>query len=132
MAIFDLNDYIQILINVFTPDKFVSLPRNPLKSDITKFRALAFELEPYLANTDTILISPIEGLKRAYGLPKLHKVDIPVRPIVSSINSVTSGAEIFLKRLIQPILEQCTFSCNSTKDTVGLFYLNQVWKRFLI
>ena len=47
LAIFDLDDYILKLKNVFTPDKFVPLPRNPIKSDLTKFRALAFELEPY-------------------------------------------------------------------------------------
>ena len=95
LAIFDLDDYILKLTNVFTPDKFVPLPRNPIKSDLTKFRALAYELEPYLAHADTLLISPTESLKRAYGLPKLHKVGVSVRPIVSSINSVTSGLKYF-------------------------------------
>ena len=69
-----------------------------------------------MSNADNFLIRPTEGLKRGYGLPKLHKPGIPVRPIVSSLNSITSGAESFLKKLIRPILEECIFSCKSTRE----------------
>ncbi|KFD47077.1 hypothetical protein M513_12065 [Trichuris suis] len=34
-----------------------------------------------------------------YGLPKIHKVDIPFRPVVLSINSITSELGSYLKRL---------------------------------
>jgi hypothetical protein len=43
----------------------------------------------------------IDDEKKIYGLPKDHKVkvDIPLRPIVSSIDFVLRNAEIFLKPL---------------------------------
>ncbi|KFD67427.1 hypothetical protein M514_11958 [Trichuris suis] len=39
-----------------------------------------------------------------YCLPKIHKVDIPFRPVVSSINSILSELSSYLKRLIQPLV----------------------------
>ncbi|KFD50496.1 hypothetical protein M513_08723 [Trichuris suis] len=39
-----------------------------------------------------------------YGLPKIHKVDIPFRPVVSSINSIFSELSSYLKRLIRPLV----------------------------
>ena len=94
---------------------------NPIKTDLEKFRALAYKLNEHLLILDIYLIRPLESLKRANGLSKIHEPDIPVRSIVSSVNSVTSGAEIFLKRLVQPILNQCNFSGNSTKEFKNRF-----------
>ncbi|KFD46376.1 hypothetical protein M514_12747 [Trichuris suis] len=38
-----------------------------------------------------------------YGLPKLHKPGIPLRPIVSTISSTTSELSRYLKRIIKPL-----------------------------
>ena len=54
--------------------------------------------------------------KRAYGVLKTQKENRPMMPIVSSINSVTSGAEDFLLKLITPIVEKCDLSTKSTKE----------------
>ena len=37
-----------------------------------------------------------------------------MRPIVSSLNSITSGAESYLHDLITPIVKNCKYSLNST------------------
>ncbi|EFN66553.1 hypothetical protein EAG_00027, partial [Camponotus floridanus] len=39
-------------------------------------------------------------LPRAYGLPKIHKIDIPFRLIVSSINSPLYSLALFLHKVI--------------------------------
>uniref|UniRef100_A0A5S6Q4Q2 molybdopterin adenylyltransferase n=1 Tax=Trichuris muris TaxID=70415 RepID=A0A5S6Q4Q2_TRIMR len=38
-----------------------------------------------------------------YGLPKTHKLGIPMRPVVASINSVTSKLCSYLKEIIRPL-----------------------------
>ena len=39
-----------------------------------------------------------------------------LRPIVSSINSITCGAEEYLKTLIEPIVKKCKYSICSSKE----------------
>ena len=57
-------------------------------------------MKPFMTNRDEYRTAPVENLKRAYGIPKNHKPGRPLRPIVSSINSITCGAEEYLKTLI--------------------------------
>ena len=70
----------------------------------------------HFSKEDETLVKPLEGLKRAYGVPKLHKQGAPVRPIVSSLNSITCGAEEYFKSLVKHILDKCEFSLNSIKQ----------------
>lgn len=43
---------------------------------------------------------------RLYGLPKVHKPNVPLRPIVSAINSPTYRLAKYLTRLLQPFVGQ--------------------------
>ena len=72
-------------------------------------------MTPFLSKSDEFLLKPCENLKTGYGLLKLHKKGAPLRPIVSSLNSICSGAETFLHNLIKPIVKNCNFSIKSTK-----------------
>ena len=50
---------------------------------------------------------------------------MPIRPIVSSINSLVSGCEEFLFNIIKPLELKCTFSINSTKHFKEVFLKNR-------
>ena len=39
-----------------------------------------------------------------YGLPKIHKPDTPLRPIVSSRGSVTYGVAMVLTQILKPLV----------------------------
>ena len=39
-----------------------------------------------------------------YGLPKVHKKDIPLRPIVSSVNTITYNSAKFLADILSPLV----------------------------
>ena len=41
---------------------------------------------------------------RLYGLPKLHKPDIPLRPILSMVNSPQHGLAKFLNAMLEPVI----------------------------
>ena len=40
---------------------------------------------------------------RFYGLPKIYKPEIPLRPIVSFVNSPTYGVSIFFAKILSPV-----------------------------
>ena len=45
-----------------------------------------------------------EAVPTFYGLPKIHKNSIPVRPIVSSIGSITHKTAKYLARVLSPLV----------------------------
>jgi len=91
---------------------FTKLTKNPLQSDKTKlFRSIS-KFKPHISKNTEFRTRPSDKLKRGYGVIKYHKPEKPLRPIISSINSVTEGAEIYLKKILSPFVSQCKFSVN--------------------
>ena len=86
-----------------------------------KYRDTMKTMKTYMSKNTFLKIAPNESLKRAYGILKKTKPGEPVRPIVSSVNSVTSGAEEYLLNIIKPIIDKCSYSVNSTKSFKAKF-----------
>ena len=116
IGIYDRNVYLEKLNTIFEPEKFEKLGSNPLKSDIRTLKTLTTEFGAFLSKTDNRKIDPIESLKKGFGIVKLHRTGAPLRPIISSFNSLTSGSEQFFLNLIKPLISKCEFSVNSTKS----------------
>ena len=53
-----------------------------------------------------------------YGLPKIHKLDTPLRPVVSSCGSVTYGVAKELTKILKPLVGKSPHYINSTHDFV--------------
>ena len=53
-----------------------------------------------------------------YGLPKIHKPGIPLRPIVSSCGYVTYGVAKELAKILKPMVGKSPHHINSTQDFV--------------
>ena len=68
---------------------------------------------------------PTEADKKSYGILKRHKNGMPLRPIVSSINSLVGGAENFLFEILKPLEKNCTFSIESTKEFKKQFLISR-------
>ena len=52
---------------------------------------------------------------KLYGLPKIHKKNIPLRPIVSSQGSVTYGVAKELARILRPLTGKTIHQVNNSK-----------------
>ena len=115
LAYVRMEDYLTKFDEIFSPDKFQKIKKNPIQKNLREYRKLIQTLAPFLTKSDQFLLTPCENLKTGYGLLKLHKKNAPLRPIVSSLNSICSGAETFLHNLIKPIVKNCKFSIKSTK-----------------
>ena len=57
-------------------------------------------------------------LPKLYGLPKIHKPDTPLRPIVSSCGSVTYGVAKELPKILKPLVGKSPHHINSTQGFV--------------
>ena len=53
-----------------------------------------------------------------YGLPKIHKPDTPLRPIVSSCGSVTYGVAKEFAKILKPLVGKSPHHITSTQDFV--------------
>ena len=54
------------------------------------------------------------GVPKFYGLPKIHKLDTPLRPIVSSCGSVTYSVAKELTKILKPLVGKSAHHINST------------------
>ena len=62
------------------------------------------------------LIRPVGSQRpKLYGLPKTHKVDCPLRPILSMLNSPQNKLAKFLVHILKPVLDK--FSTYQTPDS---------------
>ena len=124
LAILYKKDYEEKLSNEFPYEKYTELNKDPLENDMKSYRALIRDLEPFISKRDFYSMKPVGNLKSAYGILKLHKEEpYPVRPIVSSLNSIVQGGEEYLL----PILKKfnCKYSLSSTKEFREYFLKNR-------
>ena len=120
------NDYDEKLENEFPCGKYLKLDKNPLDKDLAKFQKVIRTMEPFISNSNYAKLKPIPALKSAYGLLKMHKKEpYPVRPIVSSLNSLVSGAEDYLLPILEKFLPECKYSIESTKSFTSYFMANR-------
>jgi len=82
---------------------YVKVKKDPTRNIIGSLRKTltAWKNSEYISNsTHKFLISSDGLLPRAYGLPKVHKVDCPFRIIVSSVDSPLYALATFLQKTI--------------------------------
>ena len=58
------------------------------------------------------------GSPKFYGLPKIHKPDIPLRPIISSIGTVTYNTAKELAKILKPLVGLSKHHVHNTRDFV--------------
>ena len=58
------------------------------------------------------------GSPKFYGLPKIHKLDTPLRPIVSSTGTVSYNTAKELAKILKPLVGMSTHHLQNTKDFI--------------
>ena len=58
------------------------------------------------------------GSPKFYGLPKIHKSGIPLRPKISSIGTVTNNTAKELARILKPLVGLSNHCVHNTRDSV--------------
>ena len=115
-AIMNTNEYNLKLEKQFDSDQFKKLKNDPLDSDLRNLSSLLVKVKPFVSAKTYFSLRPIQSLKRAYGLVKVHKPDRPLRPIVSSLNSLVSGSETFLMKILTKFKPEFKFSLENSEQ----------------
>ena len=72
-----------------------------LNSEVPRLALVRLRIPDYLYSQ---LYPTAENVPKFYGLPKIHKKDAPLRPIVSSIGSVMYNTAKFLAKILRPLV----------------------------
>ena len=105
------------LNNVKFYKKVKENPLKDLQTNLEAFLETIFFHYHIERSTYNFLLPPVKPRTNLfYILPKLHKPDIPGRPIISSVNSVTENISEFLTKCIRPLTLKLKSHIKDTKD----------------
>ena len=121
LVIMEKNDYIQKseeLLNTTTYNKIPEDPTNKHKNRLVNILKNiksegGLNEDTYRKLYPTGAVSP-----KFYGLPKVHKPGIPLRPIVSSTGTATYNTAKELARILKPLVESSIHHVHNTRDFV--------------
>ena len=121
MVIMDRQDYISKANNLLSQNTYRSIqqdPTNTIKNKLINIlkrvkSQTGLNNQTYKAMYPTGCVPP-----KFYGLPKIHKLDTLLRPIVSSCGSVTYGVAKELAKILKPLVGKSPHHINSTQDFV--------------
>ena len=118
MVIMDRQDYINKsnhLLNQPTYRAITWYPTNTIKNKLIN----TLKRVKYQTGLDSVTYKSMYPTgcvpPKFYGLPKIHKLDTPLRPIVSSCGSVTHGVAKELTKILKPLVGKSPHHFNSTQ-----------------
>jgi Reverse transcriptase (RNA-dependent DNA polymerase) len=104
IVILNKEDYVNKIITHLNDSAYLKVPEHtfyedPLKS---KYQTLIFELKPFLSNKQFNWLCHVNNEPGIlYGLPKIHKKDTPIRPIISQSNCLTYKLHKYIQQLLK-------------------------------
>ena len=106
-VVMDREDYDKIRTLLADTGTYKTLPRDPTLSQERKMNAILLLLMRAGAIPERLyyhLRSSAEKVPLLYGLPKIHKPEIPLRPMVSFVNSPTYALSKHLVSILSPLV----------------------------
>ena len=122
LVIMERKDYIEKAQQLLQdPNTYQTIPTDPttkLKSRlISKLKKI--KLDTRMEDTTYRRMYPTGAvIPNFYGLPKVHKENTPLRPIVSSIGSVSYGVAKEIARIIKPLVGSTEHHVNNSKEFI--------------
>ena len=121
MVIMDRQDYINKANHLLNQNNYKSIAKDATNSIKNKLINIlkrvktktGLDSNTYKSMYPTGCVPP-----KFYGVPKIHKPDTPLRPIVSSCGSVTHGVAKELGKIIKPLVGKSPHHITSTQDFV--------------
>ena len=118
MVIMDRQDYINMANHLLNQSTYRSIAKDPTSSIKNKLinilkrvkNQTGLDSNTYKSMYPTGCVPP-----KFYGLHKIHKLDTPLRPIVSSCGSVTYGVAKELAKILKPMVGKSPHHITSTQ-----------------
>ena len=124
-VVMDKNDYEEKMLMLLADNKTYERTDskvNPLKSIEKELNKLLWQLVKKEKITRLVysMLKCIKGVTpKIYGLPKVHKVSLPLRPFIAFVGSPTYNLFKFLINVLSPLLKQ-TYSVKNSAQFVNI------------
>ena len=121
MVIMDRQDYISKANTLLNQSTYRSIPQDSTNAIKNKLITILKRVKSQtgLSNQTYKAMYPMGCVPlKFYGLPKIHKLDTLLRPIVSSTGSVTYGVAKELDKILKPLVGKSVYHIKSTQDFV--------------
>ena len=121
LVVVDKEDYIKKSEELLLKPAYKILPSDPTAKHKNKLITLLKSIKAQgeiSENTYKRLYPTGACSPKYYGLPKVHKIGIPLRPIVSSIGSVSYETAKELSKILEPLFGKTSYSVKNTKDFI--------------
>ena len=121
MVVMDKEDYNTKSEELLQPPTYQILNTDPTNRQKNKLISLlkSIKAEGGIDETTYKKLYPTGATTpKYYGLPKVHKKDTPLRPIVSSIGSVAYGTAKELSRILKPLVGRSTHHVRNNQDFI--------------
>ena len=98
------SDYENKIRQLIETDKYIVLQKDPTTSIERQVYQLLRKHQPHLTEATKRKLTPHNSkAPHIYGLPKIHKQDFPLRPIISSCDSPCQALSKFLLDIVSPL-----------------------------
>ena len=121
VVLLDKNTYIDKMNNLLQDqDTYLEINNDPLKNSQRNFNKKLKDILKDYPDLENRFKSYLPTLPRMYGLPKIHKENTPLRPIVSTINSINYKLAAWLSKLLTPCLNNISgYHLTNTVDFIS-------------
>ena len=121
LVVMKKEDYIKKSEEILNTSTYKKIAEDPTNKQKTKLISILKSIktegglkeEEYRKMYPTGAVSP-----KYYGLPKIHKQGIPLRPIVSSTGTVTYNTAKELAKILKPLVGLTSHHVHNTKDFI--------------
>ena len=121
LVVLDKEEYIQKAKQLLHQPNYKTLTADPTTKHKNKLIALLKTIKPQGGMNDNLykkLYPTGASSPKFYGLPKVHKDGIPLRPIVSSVGSVSYETAKELSRILKPLVGKTEHHVKNAKDFI--------------
>lgn len=120
-VVLNTRDYNNKVAEVLKVGKYTLLNKDPTKSFENKIEKTLRKHKQYFTKEQRTKLTPHHSkTPHMYGLPKIHKDNVPLRPIVSSRNSPSRELCRYLLPILKPLVGNTTSNVTNTKHFVEL------------
>ena len=121
LVVIDKADYVNKAEELLKEETYKKIPEDPTVKQKNKLINIlrSIKTEGGLSEEAYRRLYPRgTGSPKFYGLPKIHKPGIPLRPIISSIGTVTYNTAKELAKILKPLVGLSTHHVHNIRDFV--------------
>ena len=121
LVVIDKDDYIKKVEDLLKENTYKKIAEDPTPKQKNKLISILSNIKAEGGLKEEVykrLYPTGAGSPKFYGLPKIHKSGIPLRPIISSIGTVTYNTAKELARILKPLVGLSNHHIQNTMDFV--------------